>query len=390
MINNNVFQRDANMALVAKTLWKNPGLSRSDLSQELGLYRSTITNIVNALLGFGVLREGECIDKGKGAGRKGSALYINDQFGCVAGFDIQPSHFRLVLLSLSGEVLWSEEGSLGPLDLEAMVRPLTERAYQAAKDLNLPLLSLCYGVPGIVDSLRGCVLHSGPFHITAPFDLSSYVRESFPDYPVFVENDADCASWLDLSLPSFPEGGNAVSLVADFHEDVSAFPGSVGIGLGIGLIINGVVYHGSHDRAGEFVTLSWTSGPDGQCGLPRKILESVATDEGAYGEWFADAMHSLVPFLSIMDFDVIYFHGVAFSDSHYVLDCLSRLVPSFQALLESVGTTMVFGTEGEFVTAKGAAMSYLMRLFALPSLADDPAFSWQKAFDQQKVGFLGK
>ena len=93
-INNNNFQKNANTSLVAQLIWKSPGISRVDIARELNLYRSTVTNIISALIDDEVVYEGE---EGSGmsrGGRKPIILRLNEKFGCVVGFDIQPSHYR--------------------------------------------------------------------------------------------------------------------------------------------------------------------------------------------------------------------------------------------------------------------------------------------------------
>ena len=58
-INNNNFQKNANTSLVAQLIWKSPGISRVDIARELNLYRSTVTNIISALIDDEVVYEGE-------------------------------------------------------------------------------------------------------------------------------------------------------------------------------------------------------------------------------------------------------------------------------------------------------------------------------------------
>ncbi|RIH74779.1 MarR family protein [Calidithermus terrae] len=51
--------RHLNRSLVLRTLWQQPGLSRSELARELGLAKSTVSVVVAELLGEGLLQEGE-------------------------------------------------------------------------------------------------------------------------------------------------------------------------------------------------------------------------------------------------------------------------------------------------------------------------------------------
>ena len=120
-INNNIFQKNANTALVTQAIWLSGEVSRVDISRSLHLYRSTVTNIISFLLDSGVVLEGETSSSPSQGGRKPILLKLNDNFGCVFGIDIQPSHYRLSILSFSGKTLCEEKGSLGELSFEEMV-----------------------------------------------------------------------------------------------------------------------------------------------------------------------------------------------------------------------------------------------------------------------------
>lgn len=49
-VNNNMFQKNSNISLVAKEIWKNKEVSRIEIARNLNLYRSTVTNIISFLL----------------------------------------------------------------------------------------------------------------------------------------------------------------------------------------------------------------------------------------------------------------------------------------------------------------------------------------------------
>ncbi|MCH3908520.1 MAG: winged helix-turn-helix transcriptional regulator [Sphaerochaeta sp.] len=50
-INNNNYQKNANIALVSQMIWKNPGISRVEIARQLDLYRSTVTSIISTIAG---------------------------------------------------------------------------------------------------------------------------------------------------------------------------------------------------------------------------------------------------------------------------------------------------------------------------------------------------
>ncbi len=162
-INNNEFQKNANTSLVAQLIWKTPGISRVDIARELNLYRSTVTNIISSLIDNEVVYEGE---EGSGmsrGGRKPITLHLNERFGIVAGFDIQPSHYRLVLLDITGRTLFEEQGKLPEVDFDSIIVFLMDIVLSEAQRIALPLLAVVAGIPGIVESENGIIRYAEPF-----------------------------------------------------------------------------------------------------------------------------------------------------------------------------------------------------------------------------------
>ena len=271
-INNNIFQKNANTALVTEAIWLKGEVSRVDISRSLHLYRSTVTNIISFLLESGVVLEGETSKSPSQGGRKPILLSLNDSFGCVMGIDIQPSHYRIAILSFSGKTLCEEKGSLGDISLEDMIWNILDIAFSMHREcVKTPVLAICFSIPGVINNETGEIIYSNPFKIEK-FNLKNYVKSKY-DYPIYVDNDANCAAWWDLVKYEEHKEENAIVLVGDYHEDTNVSNDRIGIGLGIGIVINGKVYHGSHYKAGEFCSVSWYKGNETQNGLPLELLK---------------------------------------------------------------------------------------------------------------------
>lgn len=383
-VNNNMFQKNSNISLVAKEIWKNKEVSRIEIARNLNLYRSTVTNIISFLLASGVVKEGYSKESSSVGGRKAISLMLNKEFGCVLGFDIQPSHYRIVILSFDGEIVWSTVGSLKSLSLEEMVFTVIEKGLDACKTIvKLPILALSFSIPGEIDSKEGKIVNSNPFNIKN-FNLKKFIQSKY-EYPIFVDNDANCASWLDLS--AYSNYNNAISLIADYHEDANIFNDRIGIGLGVGIIINGKVYTGSHNKAGEFCSCTWLKGNTTQNGLSLELLKTTINNEESYKAWFKDTMISFLPMVIMMDCDAMVLHGVPFANKENVLANLQELTPGLLDALERTDCHLIFDSDlQELVAAKGAAVRYLVNLFALPDLTEnfDQSLDWSWIIDFSK------
>src|SRR5574344_1685424 len=104
----NDYQRNANISCIFDMLWRGCG-SRIDIARRLGLYRSTVSNIIGTLLENGVLRESEYEEELTRSGRKPVSLSINPGFGCIVGIEYQVDHYAAVACTFSGDVFFSME-----------------------------------------------------------------------------------------------------------------------------------------------------------------------------------------------------------------------------------------------------------------------------------------
>ena len=376
---NNVFQKNANTSLVAQLIWRRGGLSRVDISRLLQLNKSTVSNIISYLMEIGLVSEGERKDATSLGGRKPIELTIARDFGCVFGFDLQPSHYRSVIMSADGSILWEVRGSKRQLSFESFVCSVVDEALNAHRGIQIPILALSFSIPGQIDAKNGVIIRSYPFAIR-DYHLKDFLKARY-DYPIYIENDANCAAWLDLhSTLGFDFSSNAVTVVADFHEESKRNDSVIGIGAGFGVIIDGKVYHGSHNGAGEFCSISWKRGNPNQSGLNTDLLKRTIDDREALTSWIVDTFVSLVPFLAIMDFDTIILHGNPLSDEEWVKDVLEEKASSFLGVLDKIGCSLVFETQDESVSAKGAALMYLHELYSVPGLEED--FSERKSWNE--------
>ena len=379
-VDNNLFQKNANTSLVARLIWQRKSISRAEIARELNLYRSTVTNITSYLISSGVVVEGKRLASTQQGGRKAVELSINPNFGCVFGFDVQPSHYRSVILSADGTELWRETGSFGVIPITEMIYKVIDRTMAAHRNIKIPVIAMSFAIPGIVDVTNGCVLDSYPFAIK-DLDVRELVNRKYP-FPVYVENDANTAAWVDILKNG--AWGNAISVVADFHEESKLNSDIIGIGAGVGLILSGKVYRGTHNAAGEFKSISWKEGLTNQSGLPVNILNNTIDDRACLSDWIEDTFRSFIPIISVMDVEKIILHGRPFAERQWVIETLDSRVPSFLGLLDQYRCQMVFDSQDECVSASGAAMMCLHNLFSVPLLEDaekEGTFTWQKTID---------
>ena len=87
---NKTVSRNLNISQIFETVWRAGGISRIDISKQMGLYRSTVTSIIDSVLKSKIIIEGERGNATEKGGRKPINLIINKNAGMIIGLEVQP------------------------------------------------------------------------------------------------------------------------------------------------------------------------------------------------------------------------------------------------------------------------------------------------------------
>lgn len=368
--------------MVAQLLWKESGISRVEISRKLDLYRSTVSNIINSLIDHGIVLEGEEGAAMAQGGRKPIYLALNEKFGCVVGMELQPNGYHAVILNVFGSVLYSCEGLLPEGSFEMIIDYILELLHPHILDTSIPLLGICVGMPGVIDSGNGVIVLSDPFQLTV-FDFSKKLSAKY-SIPFIVENDANCLAWMELANNRGVDLKSFICLNAEYQLKDSRFGEPAGMSLGIGVAIGGSVYSGSKYAAGEFVSLSWRGDKAGQTGLDDVILNTLESDPQSFAQWTVDLFESLLPVISVLDPAKVFLHGELARHSDIVKEIVASRVPQFNILLKRSLCAVEFGDGSNYSVAIGAALMYFLYLFMIPggsTGAIGSAIDWDTVFE---------
>jgi glucokinase len=228
------FLRQVNEAAVLELIRGQGPISRSEIARRLHLSPATITRIVNNLLGNHIVLEGSPVQSQHG--RRPVLLEFNPRANLIIGVYV---HKNMVgaLSDLSGEILErcvlpSVSGEAGVERLIGLVKHL----HQVSKDLGPPVRGVGIGAPSVVIFEKGTVVWA-PSLGWRNLSLKTRLEEAL-GLPVFVENEVNL-----IALGEIWQGaGRGVSNLVCV---------SLGAGIGAGIILNGQLYRGSHDAAGE-------------------------------------------------------------------------------------------------------------------------------------------
>jgi len=260
------WMKSVNKTIVLNKIRMDAPISRAQIAKETELTPPTVSSIVKDLIGQGLIIERK--SGHSSGGRKPTMLRIREQAFYIIGMDAGPDNVDCIVSDLGGNVV---ERLSRPLHL-----PTTENAFldvlkdciatiiKAAKLEPEHTLGIGVAMHGVVDVETGTSLFAPNLQLN-DIPIKESLKEAF-DLEVIVENDARA---MALGEAWF---GN--------HEDSSSMLAvNFGRGVGAGMIVNGELYHGAQDLAGEVghMTIDM-NGAVCTCGN-RGCLQTFATGE---------------------------------------------------------------------------------------------------------------
>ena len=232
--------RRHNLGLVLSNIHRDGELTRAELTQRLGVSRSTVGALVADLVALGLVA-GVVPAGGAGVGRPSHVVVPRDDGVFAVAVDIDVARVTVALVALGGKVVAREVlETPEPTGYEQVAGRIAQALARLRSTMPVSSWPAAIGVsvPGTVDRSTGRVgvapnlgWHDVPFGAT----LSALVPQKLE---VLVGNDAD------LALLAEHRRGNAQDC-----DDVVYVLGRTGVGAG--LIIGGAQLRGHDGHAGE-------------------------------------------------------------------------------------------------------------------------------------------
>lgn len=387
-ITNNSFQRNANISLIMNQVWRHPGISRVDMSRSLGLNKSTVSNIVNLLIEKGFLYEAEELSAQPQGGRKPIVIRIRASRCSALGIEIQPSYWRAVLLDLSGEVLLERSGASEGYSVLTILKNAVRLLDESIKALGTPVIGISVGIPGIIDAERRVIVESEPFG-TWNEDLNRALEEEYA-VPVYIMNDANSGAWCQQVRQDRKEMPTYVYLLIEKHGNNPITGTNRGIGVGMGIVLDGKVYAGAHKAAGEYTCAGWRPPLNGPTSMETPKVERLFEEQGLFEEYLEEIMRNLIPVLTSLDPETLVLGGDLVSEEDVRRVLRERLANSYYHSSKN-RCAIEFSSFGYLDVARGAAAMVIRSLIALPAPGDSlPSGElWDRVFERAERGPLG-
>ena len=227
--------KEHNRILVLKTIFDNHSISRADIARATSLTRTTVTEIVAALLDEDLVME---IGMGESQGGKSPILLsLAENSRYLVGLDLSHSEFRGAIINLRGKILATASlpvSDRGGQEALSLVYQILDQLMEAGYK---PLVGIGVGTPGLVNSTEGVVIKAVNLD-WENLPLAALLHDRY-GLPVFVLNDSQAAAMGEYHYGRGHLTESNLVVINARH------------GLGAGIIIQGQLFQGDGGGAGE-------------------------------------------------------------------------------------------------------------------------------------------
>ncbi len=224
---------------VIKDIIKTKGpVSKPEIAKIAKLSLVTVNKIVDLLLEENQVKISEMNQNT--VGRKAQYFVINENAGYYLGLYYRNGHFTGAVANSIGTIVHEEEFSVRKGSLETVMEDTTDAVRVLRnKCENVPVLAVGIGVPGVVQD--GCVSNIPQIPEWEGVDVAGILEEML-GLNVYLENDINL---LTLGVYYGDFKNEAENLLLAYLDQ----------GIGAGIILNGNLFKGSTNFAGEFGNL---------------------------------------------------------------------------------------------------------------------------------------
>ncbi|KUK16179.1 MAG: ROK family protein [Petrotoga mobilis] len=231
--------KERNRSLVLELLNSKGTSTRSEIADITGLTNATITNIVNELIFRDLVEEVGTVD-GK-LGRKRKLIRIKEDAFYVIGVEFGVNIVRTGIFNFKGKKIKTVEKEINsygrPTDVLKDLILIIDELINNSKVDNNKIKGIGIVMPGLIDSQKRVLRSVHPFPLLKDYPLVEQLEEHYKK-TIWLENDANGAVLGEKWFGHGKKFNNYVFVVGDS-------------GIGAGIVINGRLYSGASNSAGE-------------------------------------------------------------------------------------------------------------------------------------------
>lgn len=229
--------RDINRSAILEIIRRESPISRTAIAEKLEVSLPTVMRIVDGLIQDGFVRPHGGTEWS--GGRRRPLLEFNAEGYVVIGVDMGGTKMYGAISDLGGNILdeihIGRHGTSGEDSFNRLVT-LIDSLLASPSLQSRRVRGIGVGAPGITLHQEGVVTWAYTLHWDQ-FPLKARLAERY-DLPIIVDNDVNMAALGELW---FGAGQNVQNMILV----------TIGTGIGAGIIIDGALYRGSNEAAGE-------------------------------------------------------------------------------------------------------------------------------------------
>lgn len=256
--------RAINRSTILNVIKSDGPVGRADIARTSGLSPATVTGITSDLIDGQLIEEVSLGDSS--GGRPQILLALNPRGGYIIGIKLMENHLICALTDLEATIVSQIQADLKsqkPAKVVAVITRVVTEILKTEKITTTKLLGVGVGLAGVVNHDEGVVSYS-PFFGWRNYPLGPKIRESL-GVPVYIDND--------VNTFAIAEG-----LFGSAQNEPDFITVTVGRGIGLGMMSQGVPFRGATGGAGEFGHIVVDeNGPLCSCGN-RGCLEMLASE----------------------------------------------------------------------------------------------------------------
>ncbi len=227
--------KETNRKKIIKLLLEKNEVTKLDISRSLDISITTVSTNITELKKEGIVSDVRSLEST--GGRKAMALKINENCRFSLGIALTPRHVKLSLINLKKEIIEDIRVRHNKKEIESIIAIAKENINKILNTKEISsdkLLGIGISIPGTVDSEEGIIKNC---YLLGAENYN--LKRSFEEFNtnIYVDNEANLSAYYEFL--------NKKDILSNLLYV------SITDGLGLGIIIDGKIYRGSNNSAGE-------------------------------------------------------------------------------------------------------------------------------------------
>ncbi|NLA57995.1 MAG: ROK family transcriptional regulator [Firmicutes bacterium] len=246
--------QDQNLMHLLEIMRDHDDVSRQDLAEISGLSPAGVSKLVGLLIAKGIVYEDALVSRGRG--RRAITLRINENAMYAVGVRFARHYVKCGLFNVKGELISSCYETLGTVSVQEtvdVIQELIARTLEDSGDARERVVGIGISAPGPLLAREGKIALISNLPGWRDISLVHMIHRRF-GIPTLIEHDANVSVLAERWFGKGKLSDNLVYIAA-------------GRGVGAGILVNGSIYSGKSNVAGEIghTTINY-NGPVCDCG----------------------------------------------------------------------------------------------------------------------------